>query len=68
MSETERTTMDEWVALFATRDEIAVEYGKLLRDRLSSWPTWIVLNMAIVDRWSESGLSYIKTRAWAAAK
>jgi hypothetical protein len=26
----ERTAMDEWVGLFATRDEIAVEYARLL--------------------------------------
>ncbi len=55
---------DEWVALFASRDELAVEYGKLLRSRPATWPGWIVLNLAIVNRWSPAGLAYVKKRAW----
>lgn len=60
----EQTAMDEWVALFASRDELAVEYARLLRDNGPAWPTWPTLNLAIIDRWSESGLSYIKRKAW----
>jgi hypothetical protein len=58
------TPMDKWVRMFATRDELAVEYAKLLRDRGPHWKTWPILNIAIVDRWSASGLVYIKKKAW----
>ena len=58
----ERTAMDEWVGRFATRDEIAVEYARLLANG-PEWP-WETLNLAIVDRWSMSGLRYIKEKAW----
>ena len=58
----ERTAMDEWVGRFATRDEIAVEYARLLANG-PAWP-WATLNLAIVDRWSMSGLRYIKEKAW----
>ena len=63
----EQTAMDRWVGQFATRDEIAVEYGKLLRSGVTSEVTWAVLNLAIIDRWSESGLRYIKAKAWSQA-
>lgn len=64
----ETTAMDSWVALFASRDELAVEYARLLRDHPYSWPTWPTLNLAIADRWSESGLRYIKRKAWKLAE
>lgn len=64
----ERTAMDEWVFLFASRDELAVEYAELLRSRPATWPTWVVLNLAIMDRWSRSGLEYVKRRAWKIAQ
>jgi hypothetical protein len=57
--------MDEWVSSFATRDELAVEYARLLREKDAAWGGWPVLNLAIIDRWSESGLRYVKAAAWA---
>lgn len=64
MSDGEQTAMDKWVARFATRDELAIEYGALLRRNGPSWNGWLALNLAIMDRWSQSGLDYIKKRAW----
>lgn len=52
------------LSLFATRDELAVEYAKLLNEKDSGWDGWPVLNLAIIDRWSVSGLRYVKTKAW----
>jgi len=57
--------MDEWVRLFASRNEMAIEYAALLRDREMTWEGWPVLNRAIVDRWNKAGLSYVKRKAWA---
>ena len=57
--------MDEWVALFANRDEMAVEYATCLRDLPPEWDRWNDLNAAILRRWSMAGLRYIKTKAWA---
>jgi hypothetical protein len=58
--------MDDWVALFASREEMAVEYAKLLGRVPVGSGIWPVLNLAIIDRWSVSGLAYIKGKAWAA--
>jgi hypothetical protein len=53
---------DEWIALFANRDEVAHEYADLLVSyRETDWPA---LNAAILRRWSPAGLAYIKQRAW----
>jgi hypothetical protein len=57
------TAMDRWVSLFATRDELAIEYAKLLSN-CPDWPSWPTLNLAIVDRWSVAGLRYVKKEAW----
>lgn len=65
---TERTAMDKWVGLFASRDEIAVEYARLLRFEGTGWKSWPTLNLAIIDRWSPSGLEYVKRKAWKLAK
>lgn len=62
---TKQTVMDRWVAGFANRDEMAAAYAELLRTEKPSWPTWIVVNVAIMDRWSMSGLRYVKEKAWA---
>jgi len=54
---------DEWVHLFANRDEMAEEYARQLPGGGSTgW--WAELNAAIMRRWSPAGLAYIKTRAW----
>lgn len=64
----ERTAIDEWVALFASRDELAVEYARLLIEREPNWGVWPLLNVAILERWSLSGLAYVKRKAWALAE
>lgn len=61
-----QTAMDRWVALFASRDEMAVEYARLLAANGPTWKSWPTLNLAIIDRWSQSGLAYIKRKAWRA--
>lgn len=60
---TEQTAVDRWVASFASLDMLAAEYARLSREKHwgQLFPT---LNLAIVDRWSESELQYIKERAW----
>ena len=59
-----QTAMDEWVHLFASRDEIAEAYADLLVEKPATWGVWPTLNLAIMDRWSRSGLEYVKRRAW----
>lgn len=56
--------MDEWVALFASRDDMAQEYADCLRDFPPDWDRWPDFNGAILRRWSPAGLRYIKTKAW----
>ena len=52
------------------RDDVVIAYAdELLRDGRFSVPVservvWRDVNQAIIDRWSESGLNYIKDRAW----
>ena len=58
----------DWVRLFASRDELVVEYAALIRDKPPSWTGWRVLNLAITDRWSPSALRYIKRKAWEQAQ
>jgi hypothetical protein len=62
------TAIDEWVRLFASRDELAQEYATLLRTRPANWGGWPALNLAVVARWSESGLAYVKRQAWKIAE
>lgn len=46
---------------WATRDDIAAEYSAGLRYGCSDWPK---ANAAILERWTPSGLAYIKRKAW----
>lgn len=62
----EKTAMDRWVATFANRDEMAAAYHDLFVEHGPNWGVWPILNVAILDRWSMSGLAYVKTKAWAA--
>lgn len=57
------TEMDEWLLLFRSRDDFVPEYARLIREQPVSWGGWPVLKLAIIDRWSESGLAYIKQKA-----
>ena len=58
------TAMDRWVAQFKTRDDAAEAYAELLRTRDVDWGVWPILNVALMDRWSVSALTYIKEKAW----
>ena len=58
----------EWVSMFANRNDLAHVYAKLLRNLDYDDPDWRYLNEAIIARWSESGLRYIKTKAWKIAE
>ena len=59
-----RSAWDEWMALFANRDEVADYYAGMLRVEELGDPIWSEVNAAIVRRWSLSALVYIKTKAW----
>lgn len=58
------TALDRWVGQFASRDEMAAAYRQVIADRGLGWPGYAALNLAIIDRWSVSGLTYIKDKAW----
>lgn len=60
----DQTAMDRWVAQFKTRDEAAEAYADLLQTRPADWGVWPILNVALMDRWSMSALTYIKEKAW----
>jgi len=49
-----------------TRKEVAHTYSVLLRSHPA--PRFAPINKAIVDRWSLSGLEYIKELAWKTAE
>ena len=55
---------DEWLSLFANRDDVAREYAACLSVYGSEWPQWSGFNAAILRRWSPAGLRYIKDKAW----
>lgn len=55
---------DEWLSLFANRNEVANEYASLMRHNGPSWDGYKPINEAILRRWSMAGLHYIKERAW----
>ena len=48
-----------------TRDDIAFHYSALIANTYpGDGVNWTLINRAILTRWSESGLQYIKRRAW----
>lgn len=49
-----------------TREDAAAYYSCVLGRLGPSHPWWITINRAIIDRWSESGLEWIKRKAWGA--
>ena len=57
---------DEWIALFANRNEMAEEYAVLMSANGMKWEGYKLINEAILRRWSMAGLRYIKERAWKA--
>lgn len=67
-ADTERREMQEWVSLFANRNEMAEEYATLLITAPANSEGWPLLNEAIIRRWSPSGLEYIKRQAWKIAQ
>lgn len=64
MSDEELREADEWLRLFASRDEVVEWYAQTLALLSAGWPGWPNVNAAIVKRWSLAGLRYIKTEAW----
>jgi hypothetical protein len=60
-------TWDEWLSLFANRNEVATEYARMIRLHGLEWGGYRFVNEAILRRWSLAGLEYIKNRAWALA-
>ena len=54
MSRDEQTAMDRYVAQFKNRDEMAVEYARIMREE-GLQHAYLPLNLAIMDRWSRSG-------------
>ena len=50
-----------------TRDDVAVVYANLLI-KCNALNTWSEINKEIIDRWSYSGLEYVKTKAWKIAE
>ena len=55
---------DDWMRLFANRNEVAEVYADALRYEGLGSEWWRGFNEAIVRRWSLYGLKYIKARAW----
>ncbi len=56
------TLLAEIASTETRRDDIAKTYALAMK---SSRPTmWASVNLAIAARWSESGLLWIKRRAW----
>ena len=46
-----------------TRKDIAKIYGQALKEGLAG-TDWKLVNQAIIERWSITGLIYIKNLAW----
>jgi hypothetical protein len=55
---------DKWADRFANRQEAAQEYARLMELNGTAWTEWGPINEAILRRWSISGLSHIKKKAW----
>lgn len=61
-------THDETMMALAdtrTRDEAAEIYAVALDSLGTSTIRWATINTYLADRWSKSGMKYIKQRAWA---
>ena len=54
--------MDEIADRRMTRDDVAITYAFGLRQ--ADEVDWTAVNYAIMERWSPSALTYIKTKAW----
>lgn len=62
MSVTTAERIHDFVSVPKNRDEMALCYSDLLEGMIAvDWP---LLNGAIIERWSRSGLDYIKREAW----
>lgn len=46
------------------RNDVALTYAFIIRQRITG-PELAAVNKAAMERWSRSGLEYIKKRAWA---
>jgi hypothetical protein len=62
MKNCEKSILEEIADKKATRDSIATTYAFCLKsDEQIDWPK---VNKAIMERWSFSGLKWIKEKAW----
>lgn len=50
----------------AKRKDVALTYAMAMKSEAQGpdQPDWAVVNKAIINRWSRSGLDWIKKRAW----
>ncbi len=46
------------------RTDVALSYAFAIRQRATDNPDFRKINKAIIERWSMSGLEWIKNRAW----
>ncbi len=62
MLDVERALLDEIADPRMKRDDVALAYAFGLRQHAEV--DWRKVNEAIIDRWSPSGLEYVKGKAW----
>ena len=46
------------------RNDLSLTYAFIISSSERDKVNWSIINKAIIDRWSLSGLYYIKNRAW----
>ena len=62
MTNCEKVLLQECKIPQITRNDIALTYRLAMQSRESV--DWAKVNAAIIERWSKSGLKYIKELAW----
>ena len=60
----EKTILEEIADKAFTRDNIAQTYSFCIESISRENPDFIIINRAIVERWSTNALIYIKEKAW----
>lgn len=64
LADCERTLLEEIARPEMTRRDVAKTYALALRSSERNRVDWKKVNRAIIDRWSPSGLDWIKQQAW----
>ena len=62
LADCQPTLLQEIADPAMTRRDVALTYGLALRS--SERVDWAIVNAAIIQRWSVSGLNWIKAAAW----